>query len=231
MLMSSVVPKKLSFSDLEADPDKGPVWVFNGTQNENNDQRRQLMLVVPSLQGNTSNTVIIPRTFIPINLTEQVSKKQLVQSSDFRRAVASGLLILTEEESANSILQRKGAIVESERLRKEARKARDLLSQANMAVVAEGESTSATDNSENTQLIRDVSPAAMQVMADTKGRQQVEIKNSLQNIGNLTQRDFEYVLSNATEQGLSKLAKWAERKIEKMTTVAAEDDEEDLEDE
>jgi len=229
--MSSVTPKQISFDDLEKDPERGSVWVFNGTQQENNNQRRQLMLIVPSLQGNTSDTIIIPRTFIPINLTEQVSKKQLVQSGDFRRAVARGLLILTDEESAKAILSRKDAQTEKERLKREAMKARDLLGQTNMAVVAEGDGTSATDNSENTQLIRDVSPAVMQVMADTKGREQIEIKNSLQNIGNLTQRDFEYVLSNSTDQGLSKLAQWAERKIERLTSVAAErDEEEELDD-
>lgn len=222
--MTSVNVKQMSFEELEKDPEKGPVWVFNGTQQGSDNQRRQLMLIVPSLQGNTADTIIIPRTFIPINLTEQVSKKQLVQSSDFRKAVARGLLILTDEETAKTILGRRDSIIEKERLKMEAMKSRELLNANNMAVVAEGEGTSATDNKENVQLIRDVSPAVMQVMADTKGRQQIEIKNSLQNIGTLTQKDFEYVLSNSSEQGLSKLAKWAERKIEKMNNAASEED-------
>lgn len=101
-------------SDLEKTKG-GPVWAINKTRGAS---RSLLVLSVPKPQGG-SDSVKIPVTYLPVDLTGQVPKGQLMASSDFRRAVTSGYLELIDEASANKILEGPGAAEELRRLREE----------------------------------------------------------------------------------------------------------------
>lgn len=64
--------------------------------------------------------VPIPKTWIPIQLTNFAEPKLFKRSSDFRRTVASGNLEIVSIEKAQEILSRDDAKAELERVRKDA---------------------------------------------------------------------------------------------------------------
>lgn len=107
----------MKISDLEKTP-TGPVWVTNVTEGAD---RSIIVLAVPRPNGTGVDSVKIPVTWIPIDLTGQVPKRQLMQSSDFRRAVTGGALMLMEEEAADKIRKEPGARAEITRLQAEER--------------------------------------------------------------------------------------------------------------
>lgn len=108
--------RPLRISDLE-EKRVGSVWVCNRTKGQN---RSIINLSVPRAHGRGSDNVNIPITFLPIDLTGQVPKGDLLQSSQFRRAVSSGALLLVSDEDAQKMLEQPGAQEELERLAREA---------------------------------------------------------------------------------------------------------------
>lgn len=97
-LAPSTMEKYTTISDLEKS-NKGRVWAMN-----NLSQAGMVLIGVPKRNGNGQDVAKIPHTFIPIDLTMQVNKAQLLDSSDFRKAVQSKLIRLVTDEYAAKIL-------------------------------------------------------------------------------------------------------------------------------
>ncbi len=93
----SQIPE-ISFSDLEKNPDSGPVWVVNSTKDKN---RGSVLLTVSRLQGMGVDTVNVPSTIHPVDLSTHVSRKQLLSDNQFRRAVAIKVLKLVCPEAVS----------------------------------------------------------------------------------------------------------------------------------
>lgn len=62
--------------------------------------------------------VVVPATFIPIDLTEQVTRESLLRSTQFRRLLSRDFLAIVREDSAEEYLQSSLAKTEIKRLRK-----------------------------------------------------------------------------------------------------------------
>lgn len=102
----------VTVSELEAQT-TGPVYVLNNTKSP---EQGLVVLTVPKVNGIGLDNVIVPSTFIPIDLLEQVSRKQLNESSEFKAAVRRKLLIPITKEYAEQLLDDDDAKHEIERL-------------------------------------------------------------------------------------------------------------------
>lgn len=102
----------LNVADLENSSDPR-VFILNKTVKP---ERGQICIVIPKVNGVGEDTVIIPDTFIPVDLTEQVSKQQLIASSEFRKSLSSRRLELIEPERAEKLLSSQEARDERDRL-------------------------------------------------------------------------------------------------------------------
>ena len=192
----------LSIHDIEKHQ-YGPVWALNQTTGAD---KGNVTFTVPKANGNGSDTVSVPLTFIPLDLTEQVTKDQLFKSSDFRRAVALGYLVLINDTEAQKLLEIPGAAMEKARLVREQRvsaveeqsKAMGMISPTKDGLVGEG----------------GILPAVELIMVDAVDKDQVEIINSLRSMeSEMDAKDFEYVKSQATILKYAKLGKYCENRL------------------
>ena len=91
----------------------GPIFVLNNTSGTN---RSQIVFTVPKSNGVGLDNVEVSATFIPLNLLEQVSRRQLLSSSEFRRAVSRKYIVLLDTEYAKVLLAEEGVAEEQQRL-------------------------------------------------------------------------------------------------------------------
>jgi hypothetical protein len=106
--------KTLSFSELSRQDQHEDVWVLNITQGE---RRGNVFFTVPNPTGTREDQVTVFNTFVPTNLTDQVTRKQLLDSSSFRRAVNHEMLRLIPDSEARRLLDEPGAKEEFSRIR------------------------------------------------------------------------------------------------------------------
>lgn len=99
MATSDTTRRYMTIAELE-NSDRGPVFVLNtATAPEG-----KIILGIMRKNGIGQDPVRIPKTFIPIDLTHQVPRSQLLDSSDFRRTINGGLIKLVTPEFATLIL-------------------------------------------------------------------------------------------------------------------------------
>lgn len=97
---SHVKPITLNtYNDRYGDNSVAPMYVVNRTEPRGN--------VAFTAQNDMGQpvAVVVPATFIPIDLTTQATKESLLKSTHFRRALNMGQLVIIETDSAESYLQ------------------------------------------------------------------------------------------------------------------------------
>jgi len=80
--------------------------------------------------------ITVPKTFIPVCITDFAPASMYIDSPDFRRIVASGLLTIMSKEEANKELNTTEGRLELERLRKELFSGIDFSSKENKKITA-----------------------------------------------------------------------------------------------
>lgn len=118
--------KRYTVSEIENQPTNQALWALNGSANVNS-QPGDIVIGVPKLNGARADTLFLPSTWLPINLTDQMSRAQMLASSEFRKAVNSGLVELISEEDAKRMLNDDGATEEKERLNEQARRVKETM--------------------------------------------------------------------------------------------------------
>lgn len=109
--------QRLTIDELLTQKDTDPVWCINNTPRAMTSRAGDLILMVPKIHGNgTPDKVLIPRTWLPYNLIRQVPRQQLLQATEFLRALDSGILIAVSAEYAAYLASKEGAAEERERL-------------------------------------------------------------------------------------------------------------------
>lgn len=95
------------YNDLYGSDPVAPMYVANRTEPRGN--------VAFSAQNDLGQpvAVLVPATFIPVDLTTQATKESLLKSTYFRRALTQGQVVIIETESAEHYL-RTSAIAKSE---------------------------------------------------------------------------------------------------------------------
>lgn len=106
--------KALSFSEVARQAEHDNIWVLNVTQGE---RRGNVFFTVPNQTGTREDQVTVFASFAPACLTDQVTRRQLLDSSSFRKSVNLGMLKLISEEDAQALLEEPGAREEVERVR------------------------------------------------------------------------------------------------------------------
>lgn len=152
MMVSSKIRKSMSISDLEDTGEKGAVWVLNTMTG---DMQGQLLINVPKKHGNGQDLVRVPKTFIPMDLTDQVSKGQLLESSEFRKTITGGLLKLITPEYAELVLSSDEGREEKRRVINEMNKAKTIIANAGVASDDDEEEVDVEDAGREARKLRD----------------------------------------------------------------------------
>lgn len=90
--------KYMTLKELEADKEGTSVWAMNNTN-----PRGALNLTMPDGLGGTT-IMVLPVTWIPVDLTTQATKEMLLKSPVFRRMVTMQVIQLLTEEAAAAIM-------------------------------------------------------------------------------------------------------------------------------
>lgn len=108
--------KFVTISELEQGDDRQPIWALNGSADSEVGQPGEVHVGIPKLNGTKIDPLHLPQTWLPINLTDQIPRAQLLASSEFRNAVNNKLITLISPEFADQIGAQDGVQEERERL-------------------------------------------------------------------------------------------------------------------
>lgn len=89
--------RKISISAFENNEKAKSLFCLNITKGRT---RGQVIFSVPRAGTLGMESVIVPATFIPIELTQQANRDQLMASTDLRKALSKGLLELIDTDDA-----------------------------------------------------------------------------------------------------------------------------------
>lgn len=104
--------KTLSINDI-VEQEKGPIWVVNST---NEIYPSGADVYVTLINKGQSSVCQVPRTWLPIELTNRYPRKIVVESPYFIEALSKGLLKSISAETAEKLLKQPGVAAERKRL-------------------------------------------------------------------------------------------------------------------
>lgn len=181
--------QRVSIDDLRNQKDTDPIWALNNTSNSKVGQAGDLLLLIPKLNGNRNpDPLRIPRTWLPVNITNQIPRRQLLESSEFLNAVNNEVLVLITQEYADYLMKREGAEEERQRLQQLDARIQNLTSRAvtTDSTYHFGGETEKDD--------RGFDPKFMVKVTQWKSMADISVLNDLRSL-RLTRRQYEYVLS------------------------------------
>lgn len=204
--------------------DSDELWVLNVNRmavNAHSDRSRV------SLHINDSNRLMIEASFIPQNLVEIGDRDVIVNSSEFKRAVNSGLLKIIDPAAANEFMKSRTAQVEYARIQNIRNEvinastgALDNNALPQPAALGERKSTRQLNNhphaNENDVIPgNDINPVILNIMANAKETESDALHASVKNCGDerLKAADYRHVMEEANKAGHAKLGRWAERQM------------------
>lgn len=206
----------------------GDLWVVNTNRSTVNNHVDRCRI---ALHINDHNRIMIEASFIPQNLSEIGDKDVIAKSNEFKRAVNAGLISIVTPESARRYMERNDARTEYARIQG-----------IRNAVVNQSVTThSSTPNeradrrgeltnpmaSQNDVIVSEVNPVVLNIMAHAETTTSDALHASIKNCGDdrLSAKDYEHVRDVAKEHGMDKLARWAEKAVQRKLAEAPQDDE------
>lgn len=111
--------QELSISDLEVQGEKSSIAIYaiNSSAESTVGQSGEVMIAIPKINGSGKvDSLRIPQTWLPVELTLQISSKQLLAATEFRQALQAKLIILISKEDAAKMNNQSGAKLERERI-------------------------------------------------------------------------------------------------------------------
>jgi hypothetical protein len=225
----STEKKEITLRELE-NLETSAVYVINSSPRSH---RGEIIFSVPRPNGVGEDVIRVPKTWIPVDLSDQVEKKNLMQSSRFRLNVSKKLLTLIHPDVAERVLEGEDATAEKERL--------DNLRSAATALMRSAPTTGRNNDDDDddepqtpTQRRRkamlkqqedsnaqdpvvkggDVVTSAFDVLLQSlEGKRQDAVLNALRSEGSLSRKELKKVISKFGD--MDKVTKWAEKKLEK----------------
>lgn len=104
----------LTVSEAEKNTSSSSLWVLNNSGAQGR-QKGKINITIPEGNGQV-HTIIVPVTFIPVDVTTQATKNAVLQNPQFRRLVQGKMLHILSDEHAESLLQNPDAQKEQQRL-------------------------------------------------------------------------------------------------------------------
>lgn len=200
--------KTLTLNDLLRQDSNEEIWVLNTTQGAT---RGNVLFPVPNATGTDLDNVVIFNSFVPQCLTNQVTRKQLLESAQFKRAVNRGLLKLVSVEHANVLLQEPGAREEADKVRKMDINSASSEAQFGLGPEAQEQAEKAREG---------VSMPVTQFAELMDQNSDMEALNTLRSLGDLTLKDYRYVLKIAKEVNYSEVGKYCAAKLKAIKEEA-----------
>ena len=196
--------KQLTMREVVAQDKHEDIWVMNATKGN---RRGNVFFTVANATGTREDQVNVPATFIPINLTNQVTREQLLSSSSFRRAVNHEMLKLVLPEDAEKFMKEPDSIREFEQVR------------AQMIDSVAGEAQYGMDKEQSTQVQHDtVTAAGISVpvsqfidLMDTK--KDSDALTELRNMGDLEIAEYKAILQRARTLNYEAVGKYVHGKL------------------
>ena len=106
----------ITISDVAKQEAFAPIWALNTTVKSLVAEAGNLIIGIPRLNGAGIDVLRLDKTWLPIDVTAQVPRSQVLQSTEFRRAVQERLIALISDETAQKILRSEGAEEEQRRI-------------------------------------------------------------------------------------------------------------------
>lgn len=209
---------KLSIADISKSSYEENIYVINTSSGKT---RGSVVFNCHKQDGRNIDTITIPDTFLPIDLIDFVSKKQVLESSDFKNAVRKGLLTLIDVAEAKEIESQPGAKEERDRIN-DVYKNIDLINSGAYGDGSEVVTVHETGNKSSNAL--NLRMQSILENADTSG--EVVTMNSLRSIVNdLTIKDLRHIRTFAKNNRMRNLFEFSNgevkrRKAKKMGVKA-----------
>jgi len=195
----------MSINELEREP-IGPIWVRN-TSGPKTGGRGVVCLLVQ--YQDRSVAVAVPMTWVPVNLTEQLPKAALLQSAEFRRALRNGQLELLDDSEAEGELRRPGAAEESQRI------ARFTMAGGAQQQRSEASQTPNDEPGRNALLSTPVQ-GIIHTMSLSEPPPEIEVINSLRNLGSLSIDEIRAVGLKAKEVNFGEVRRYCKSELARL---------------
>lgn len=183
--------QRLTLDDLLNQNSTDPVWCINNTPQSMGARAGDLIIMVPKVHGNgTPDKVTIPRTWLPYNLIRQVPRPQLLQSTEFLRAINNELIIIVTPEYAAYLETKEGAAEERERLRQY----RERVHNATARTVTEDSTSNKEDEEQEEQ---GFDPVFIMHVNQWNTMQDIDVLNTLRT-SKYTRKQYQYILKSLT---------------------------------
>ncbi len=220
----STKTRKITLRQLEGSKNGG-VYVQNAAPAT---MRGIISFTVPKLRGNGKDLVRVHKTWIPQDLSEQVTKQQLLDSSEFRSTVSKGLIEILNPEWAETILEREDAVLEKKRLMmissasQRILQSQALTENANDALKRPNERTKGKEFEEGEVRVsggeqrEDENPTLVRfktLLETLEDKSEAQIMNALRNEGEFTRAQVVAVKKKFKKKDHPRIAAWAEKQL------------------
>jgi hypothetical protein len=171
-MAAKLVP--ITLKQAEQDTKATSLWVMNNTN-----PRGPINVNMPDGLGGVT-IMVVPLTWIPVDLTTQAARDSLLKSPPFRRLVTSNLLSLVSDESAE-------AFMENPEAKEEARKVYSYINNSGNLDVENSEAGKVLQESSG-----DISGFALSIVESELDEDKVlsMVRNQT---GAMSSKDFEYI--------------------------------------
>lgn len=195
--------KKITIAQVETEATNLPIWALNGSAEVR--EIADVLIGIPKLNGSKVDTLRVPATWLPVCLTEQIPRAQLLASAEFRQSVSSGILILIDPAYAQEVLEQDGAVEEQARLRETEQRVRDALSARglhtdNVSLISGAELASTTPNSGQEIAANELDPAFVIFFESLAEKTDMDTMNAIRTRARFRRQEIRYMANHLIEK-------------------------------
>lgn len=194
--------ERLTIATVESQATNVPIWALNGSAEVR--EAADLLITIPKLNGAKVDSLKLPSTWLPICITEQIPRAQLLAASEFRQAVNQGLVILINAKDAESMLDGEGAEEEKERLRETETRVRDALAargiHADNVSILSGAEIQSTRGAPTEIVANELDPSFVIFFDSLVAKTDVETMNAIRTRGRFRRTEVQHMAAHLIEK-------------------------------
>ena len=195
-----IMSKFLTISELEQGDQSHPIWALNGSSESEANQPGEVHVGIPKINGTKVDDLHLPQTWLPVCLTDQIPRAQLLASSEFRNAVNNRLVVLISKEFSQEILQQDGVDEERQRLLDMSQSVRNAtqsrtISQSGAEVVSTTELANASRDTPDQADPNELAPSFVMFANTLSDKTDIEALNLIRGRGKFTGKELDHLVS------------------------------------